>query len=328
MISSARLMFLGGFFYDSPRVEADILDVARWIDSRDVDGTILNLEGSLSGGRPRRQYARSELCPDALTDVLTALRVRAVSFANNHVFDFDVGGFERLLSLLESANIRFFGVSGHGLSRMATVQFGDVSIELDAMGRYEEQVISDGGYHVSNLHAIKPVSEIDGVMHNESQRGYFAIVDAVIGGDTDGPLHPEPVHSGLIVAGSHALWVDQVCASLMGFSPERRPILHSYPDLDLDSWLLTEQGKQQVRVRCDNGRVLSLLDLEVAGIECAFRPCKNWESILTEACRVGVNRRTAEQGSRVAETRPFTGLHRPACTANRRDDQEDAKRCR
>lgn len=165
MTSPVRLLFLGDFFYDSVRVEADIMDLAHWIDSREVNGTILNLEESLSGGRPRHKYTRLELCPDALTDVLVALRVRAVSLANNHVFDFGVEGFERLLSLLESANIRFFGVSGHGLSRTTTLQFGGTSVELDAMGWREEEVISDGGYHISDLQAMKPVSEHDGITH-------------------------------------------------------------------------------------------------------------------------------------------------------------------
>ena len=165
MTSPVRLLFLGDFFYDSARVEADIMELAHWIDSRDVDGTILNLEGSLAGGRPRHKYARLELCPDALTDVLVALRVRAVSLANNHVFDFGVEGFERLYGLLERANIRWFGVAGHGLSRTTTLQFGDASVELDAMGWREEQVISDGGYQISDLHAMKPVSEHDGITH-------------------------------------------------------------------------------------------------------------------------------------------------------------------
>jgi hypothetical protein len=162
MTSSVRLLFLGDFFYDSPLVEADIMDLAHWIDSRDVDGTILNLEGSLSGGRPRRKHTRLELCPDALTDVLFALRVRAVSLANNHVFDFGAEGFERLVSLLQTADIQVFGVSGHGFSRTTTIQTGDMSVVLDAMGWHEEEVISDGGYTINDLCAMKPPAERTG----------------------------------------------------------------------------------------------------------------------------------------------------------------------
>ena len=159
MTSSVRLLFLGDFFYDSPRVETYILELARWIDSREVDGTVLNLEGSLSGGRQRRKHTRLKLCPDVLADVLLALRVRAVSLANNHVFDFGAEGFERLVSLLQSANIKVFGVSGHGLSRTTTIQTGDMSIVLDAMGWHEEEVVSDGGYSISDLCAMKPPAE-------------------------------------------------------------------------------------------------------------------------------------------------------------------------
>jgi hypothetical protein len=47
---------------------------------------------------------------------------------------------------------------------------------------------------VADVNWIALYADRHGVMHNDPQRGNFAIVDAVIGGGTDGPLHPEPVH--------------------------------------------------------------------------------------------------------------------------------------
>lgn len=176
---------------------------------------------------------------------------------------------------------------------------------------------------VADLNRIVLHADKHGVMHNNPQRGYFAIIDAVVGGDTDGPLHAEPVHSGLIVAGHQALWVDWVCASLMGFVLGRIPLLSGC--LGLDPWPLTNQGKQEVRVIFDDGRILPLPDPRVAETACPFRPCKNWESILSETARDLLNGRKSGQDCSVAEERLFTEPEWPTCTAGRGDDYEDSK---
>lgn len=174
---------------------------------------------------------------------------------------------------------------------------------------------------VADLNRIALYADKHGVMHNDPQRGYFAIVDAVVGGDKDGPLHPEPVHAGLIVAGHQALWVDWVCASLMGFVPARIPLLPGC--LGLDLWPLTDQAELEVRVRFDDGRALSLLDIRAAESACPFRPCKNWESILTETSRDSLIRRRAGQDGSTADGRSFTEPERSIPTAGRGDDNED-----
>ncbi len=46
---------------------------------------------------------------------------------------------------------------------------------------------------------------------------YLAVVDAIIAGEGNGPMAPDPKACGLIVAGTNPVAVDSVCCALMGF---------------------------------------------------------------------------------------------------------------
>lgn len=46
---------------------------------------------------------------------------------------------------------------------------------------------------------------------------YLALVDGIIGGEGNGPMAPDPVPAGVILAGTHPVAVDLAAATLMGF---------------------------------------------------------------------------------------------------------------
>ena len=54
---------------------------------------------------------------------------------------------------------------------------------------------------------------------------YLAIVDGVIGGEGNGPMAPDPVRCGVIIAGTHPAAVDLAAATLMGFDWRRIRLL-------------------------------------------------------------------------------------------------------
>ncbi len=54
---------------------------------------------------------------------------------------------------------------------------------------------------------------------HETARPAFAIVDAVVGMEGDGPLYGDPVPTGALVMGADLVAVDATCARLMGFDP-------------------------------------------------------------------------------------------------------------
>ena len=46
---------------------------------------------------------------------------------------------------------------------------------------------------------------------------YLTVVDGIVGGEGNGPMSPDPVPSGIVLAGVHPVAVDMVAATLMGF---------------------------------------------------------------------------------------------------------------
>ncbi len=76
-----------------------------------------------------------------------------------------------------------------------------------------------------DLNRILLYGRPDGTMADLPQRRLVSIVDAVVAGQGDGPLAPEPFPLGWILASEHAAALDLIGASLLGYSPERVPLV-------------------------------------------------------------------------------------------------------
>jgi len=59
----------------------------------------------------------------------------------------------------------------------------------------------------------------------ENRKRYYVLVDGIIAGQGNGPINPDPVPAGILVFGLHPASVDAACAYLMGYHPERIPIV-------------------------------------------------------------------------------------------------------
>ena len=59
----------------------------------------------------------------------------------------------------------------------------------------------------------------EGQIQNTPQRRFFSVIDGIIGGDNKGPLEPDPIPAGVLLAGENLLAVDLVATRLMGFDP-------------------------------------------------------------------------------------------------------------
>jgi len=86
----------------------------------------------------------------------------------------------------------------------------------------------------------------EGTVRDERQRTVVHVVDGITAGHGDGPLRAEPLPLGLLLAGSNAAAVDYVGARLLGYAPERIPIVsHAF---DRFRWPLTDFAGDEVRV--------------------------------------------------------------------------------
>ncbi len=77
---------------------------------------------------------------------------------------------------------------------------------------------------VLDLNRILLFANREGQTGAKVTRGYFSVVDGVVGGEGEGPLHPTPYPSGVLLAGFNPVTVDWTATRLMGFDPEMIPL--------------------------------------------------------------------------------------------------------
>ncbi len=58
-----------------------------------------------------------------------------------------------------------------------------------------------------------------------NRKRHYVLVDGILAGEGRGPMNPDPVDAGIVVFGVHPPSVDAACAYLMGFDPDKVPIV-------------------------------------------------------------------------------------------------------
>jgi uncharacterized protein (DUF362 family) len=139
----------------------------------------------------------------------------------------------------------------HNAERRLAASLRRMSLKMPAVGtwlhRYArrvgghifgdtEQVIRSGNWYGNDtiwrmcldLNKLILYGNADGTMRDglpQNRKRHFVLVDGLIAGEGSGPMNPDPLPAGLIVFGLHPASVDAACAYLMGFDPERIPIV-------------------------------------------------------------------------------------------------------
>jgi uncharacterized protein (DUF362 family) len=106
------------------------------------------------------------------------------------------------------------------------------NIAYKVFGNTEEVVRSGNWYGndtiwrmVLDLNRILLFADSSGEIGAMPKRRYLSIVDAVIGGDGNGPVAAKPYSSGMIIAGMNPVAVDAVSARMMGFNWRKIPTI-------------------------------------------------------------------------------------------------------
>lgn len=129
---------------------------------------------------------------------------------------------------------------------------------LDRVTRGDELGV-EGAWHGNDtiwrtcldLNRILMYGRLDGTLADVPQRRVVSIADAMIAGQGDGPLSPEPVTLGMILAGANPAAVDWVGSQLLGYDAERIPIsTHAF---DRFRWPLTSFAHAGVTLTGDLG---------------------------------------------------------------------------
>jgi hypothetical protein len=107
------------------------------------------------------------------------------------------------------------------------------------------------------------------------RKRHFVLVDGFVAGEGRGPMNPDPVLAGLVLFGLHAPSVDAAAAWLMGFDPDRIPIVRQA--FACDHYPLAEWGWRDVRVVSNcaswNAPITEIPD----GSTYHFRPHFGWK---------------------------------------------------
>jgi uncharacterized protein (DUF362 family) len=115
-------------------------------------------------------------------------------------------------------------------SQAAGKLYNTVATQLDRVARLMgDQVGVEGSWSGNDtvwrtgldLNRILLYGRADAQLSQEPERRVIHIVDAIIAGQGDGPLAPEPLPLGLILMGSNAAAIDHVGAHLLRYDPAR-----------------------------------------------------------------------------------------------------------
>ncbi len=112
----------------------------------------------------------------------------------------------------------------------------------------------------------------DATLSSTRMRTVLTITDAIIGGEGEGPLRPEPIASGFLTGGISAPAVEWVNALLMDFDPSRIPLTaHSF---DGFSYPIASFGPEQIELATSTAKrdLSAVEDLRTV----RFRPSQGW----------------------------------------------------
>lgn len=132
----------------------------------------------------------------------------------------------------------------------------------------------EGGWHGNDtvwrmcldLNKILLYADTEGRLQSAPQRATLHITDGIIAGDGEGPLRPDPVPLGAIIAGLNAAAHDWVTTELMGYDPGEVPITsHAF---NAGSNPLTQFPSDDIAC----GKILSPAQ--------PFRPAKGWRNLV------------------------------------------------
>lgn len=122
----------------------------------------------------------------------------------------------------------------------------------------------------------------NGRLHETPQRGHFCLIDGIIGGQRNGPVNPDPITPGVLLAGGNPVAIDAVAASLMGFDVRAIPTIRNGLNL------LNRDGDffQDIEV-VDDGGSLSMDDF-LAARHLNYEPHPQWRGRLERPAGVSL----------------------------------------
>lgn len=186
----------------------------------------------------------------------------------------------RMLDVVESPG----GALKHGAARLA------LRVARRMARHAAPDPYSEGSWHgndtvwrmVLDLNRILLTARDDGSLADSPQRRVLHVVDGIVAGEGEGPLIPEARRAGIVLAGYEAAAVDAMAARLIGFDPDKLPLLRGA--LAWRREALGQSGPQLVTCMDETPKPLG----SVAPLLCV-KPSAGWAGhVELDTCPVGL----------------------------------------
>jgi uncharacterized protein (DUF362 family) len=127
---------------------------------------------------------------------------------------------------------------------------------------------------VLDLNRIVFYADKSGILRDKPQRAHFCLIDGIVAGEGNGPLSPNPLTPGVLIAGYNSAAVDAVAASFMGFDIEKIPLVKRALEDEKHSRPIFRGSPEKIEVIQDDG-TLSLAEVQRL-TNLKFVPHPNW----------------------------------------------------
>lgn len=148
-----------------------------------------------------------------------------------------------------------------------------------------DEIIRNGNWHgndtcwrmVLDINRAFLYGDEHGNLNKEKMKKYITFVDGIIGGEGNGPLSPEPVNSGVLIAGINPAEVDAVACRLMGFDFEKVPVIKMA--FSPRRFPISTTPINNIKVKDQRIDQLVVLEEVKPVIESGFKPHFGWKNI-------------------------------------------------
>jgi len=131
---------------------------------------------------------------------------------------------------------------------------------------------------VLDLVRIATYCSIEGQMQDKPCRKHLAMIDGIVGGEGEGPAYSTAVQSGVLLFGDNLPAVDTVNSLLMGFDPEKIPLVHEAVCFTSRRLLKRDLREEQVVL---NGKITTIDEIRNSP-PYRFQPNDGWKERLSK----------------------------------------------
>jgi uncharacterized protein (DUF362 family) len=128
---------------------------------------------------------------------------------------------------------------------------------------------------LQDLNKAAIYADKEGNLRERPQRNLLVVIDGITAGEKDGPLAPDPVSAGVLLAGFNSVTTDAVGATLMGFDINKIPLVRKILD-NRNGPLPLYEGSSEDIIIIDNDRTYGLNDLS-SHHNLRFEPHPGWK---------------------------------------------------